>query len=120
MSDLIKLLRGYRIDARYPEEVMRQAADEIERLREWQRRAVNLLPLVPRVSGSDLSCEVSLLMAIEKTAVQPSAAPDFCPRCGEDTELCLCDRLVGYPDPRDPTVKITNILITPDPTGDAP
>lgn len=37
---------------------------------------------------------------------------DFCPRCGEDTDACLCDRLVGYPDPKDPTVKITHIDIT--------
>lgn len=43
MSDLIKLLRGYRIDARYPEEVMRQAADEIERLRGLLRECVNVI-----------------------------------------------------------------------------
>ena len=78
MTDLIKLLRGYRIDARHPEEVMRQAADEIERLRGLLLKIRS--QLAPGFWATKLGNEIDAALA--GATIQPSALPERCSVCG--------------------------------------
>jgi len=86
MNDLVRVLRGQRIDGRGADEIMRRAADEIERLRkEWEREcsdgdavlhAAGLTPAdyrtdggsmnVPKIFGALLTKEVELRTEIER------------------------------------------------------
>lgn len=49
--------------------LLRQEEDEMAKLLEWQRRACNVLPLIPRDHGSDLAREVGELLRTETSAV---------------------------------------------------